>query len=95
MLSHNFIFNLFEKTFVFDLNYFWLEKYQCDRNQFRCRDGNCIDIRYHCNQKYDCPDFSDEYDCTGISFRFMIYFTFFFPLFIIIYPILIENVPKN
>ncbi len=51
---------------MFDLNYFWLEKYQCDRNQFRCRDGTCIDIRYHCNQKYDCPDNSDEYDCTGI-----------------------------
>ena len=42
---------------------------ECTRNQFRCRDGTCIDIRLRCNRQYDCSDSSDETDC-GICLLF-------------------------
>uniref|UniRef100_T1IKD2 Basement membrane-specific heparan sulfate proteoglycan core protein n=1 Tax=Strigamia maritima TaxID=126957 RepID=T1IKD2_STRMM len=36
----------------------------CGSNKFQCKDGTCIDEEKRCNEYPDCPDYSDEYDCT-------------------------------
>ena len=41
-------------------------KPKCGFGQFRCSDGQCIDQRLLCNQRYDCSDGSDELNCIGI-----------------------------
>ena len=35
----------------------------CDDDQFRCTNGRCIDLSWHCDQDDDCSDQSDEKDC--------------------------------
>ena len=35
----------------------------CQANEFRCGDNNCIDISRQCDRIYDCPDGSDELEC--------------------------------
>lgn len=37
----------------------------CNKDQFTCKSGQCIDERYRCNKKADCWDHSDEEDCDG------------------------------
>ena len=39
----------------------------CQYYEFQCDDGTCIDDRLKCNQQYDCPDRTDEYDCGKCS----------------------------
>lgn len=43
----------------------------CRDYQWTCRDGSCIDQLSRCNMKRDCPDGSDESNCTckGDQFR--------------------------
>ncbi|XP_059089598.1 uncharacterized protein LOC131885543 [Tigriopus californicus] len=36
-------------------------------SQFTCDDGTCISIMGRCDQKRDCDDFSDEFDCKLVS----------------------------
>jgi hypothetical protein len=35
----------------------------CGHDKFRCGDGTCIDVSYHCDEVPDCRDGSDERDC--------------------------------
>ena len=37
----------------------------CTSNQWTCSDGSCIPQEQRCNERYDCPDYTDEYNCTG------------------------------
>ena len=36
----------------------------CGDDDFNCNDGTCIDIRARCDLNNDCPDSSDEKNCT-------------------------------
>ena len=42
---------------------------RCKGNQFNCDDGYCIDIEYRCNGRYECPDQSDEANCSTINIQ--------------------------
>ena len=35
----------------------------CSEAEFRCDDGTCIELRYHCDREYHCPDGTDEFHC--------------------------------
>lgn len=37
----------------------------CPENLFRCENGECISLKWHCDGHYDCDDFSDEHNCTA------------------------------
>lgn len=39
----------------------------CHENQFRCANALCIPRRWHCDGHSDCPDDSDEQNCTAIA----------------------------
>lgn len=39
----------------------------CERNQFACKNGECISLESHCNSRYDCKDRSDEENCTPVK----------------------------
>lgn len=41
-----------------------LEKMHCSPDEFRCNDKTCIESYQHCDGKYDCPDYSDEQNCS-------------------------------
>ena len=41
---------------------------QCERDQFTCNSGTCIDIDQRCNQVVDCEDFSDEGNCEPLGY---------------------------
>jgi hypothetical protein len=32
-------------------------------DQFKCRNGTCIPLKFRCNGKFDCNDYSDEIQC--------------------------------
>ena len=36
---------------------------RCDSDQFQCRSGHCIPIRWRCDTDPDCMDSSDEQKC--------------------------------
>lgn len=38
----------------------------CAYYEFTCNDGTCVDQRRRCDQRYDCPDYSDELNCGRI-----------------------------
>lgn len=38
----------------------------CHNNQFRCDTGHCIDKSFLCDGDAQCPDLSDEKNCSGI-----------------------------
>ena len=40
---------------------------QCEKSQFTCADGLCIDLEKKCNKKFDCLDESDEENCKIID----------------------------
>ena len=40
----------------------------CALTQFRCDDQSCIDRTLRCDRKYDCPDGSDESNCSMSDF---------------------------
>ena len=35
----------------------------CRSDEFTCNNGNCTSMRWTCNGRDDCGDFSDEIDC--------------------------------
>ncbi|KAK2588774.1 hypothetical protein KPH14_001654 [Odynerus spinipes] len=35
----------------------------CDKNQFTCKNGECVGRESRCNSRYDCKDRSDEENC--------------------------------
>ncbi|XP_034195150.2 modular serine protease isoform X1 [Osmia lignaria lignaria] len=35
----------------------------CKKNEFRCRNGECLPSTMRCDNKFDCRDSSDELDC--------------------------------
>lgn len=49
--------------------YFLLETNEvdvsCRPNEFKCRNGQCIDSRRKCDRRNDCGDSSDESNCDG------------------------------
>lgn len=36
---------------------------KCDNDQFQCKNGHCIPIRWRCDADPDCMDGSDEENC--------------------------------
>ena len=40
---------------------------QCEKSQFTCADGLCIDLEKKCDKKFDCSDESDEENCKIID----------------------------
>lgn len=39
----------------------------CDSDQFRCRNGDCVNGNAQCNGYTECQDGSDETDCPSTS----------------------------
>ncbi|XP_035730371.1 vitellogenin receptor-like [Vespa mandarinia] len=39
----------------------------CKKDQFACKNGECISLESHCNSHYDCKDRSDEENCTAVK----------------------------
>ena len=37
----------------------------CEKNEFICNDGTCIDLDLRCNGRFECFDKSDELNCQG------------------------------
>lgn len=37
----------------------------CSSNEWTCSDGSCIPQEQRCDNRYDCPDYTDEYECYG------------------------------
>ena len=52
--------DLTKKTKIF--NYI-IAPERCYENEFRCNDGECIDIIRRCDRNRDCYDGSDELSC--------------------------------
>jgi len=36
---------------------------KCEEDQFQCKNGHCIPLRWHCDADADCIDGSDEESC--------------------------------
>ena len=47
--------SLYLKSFISDVN--------CNKDQFKCKDGQCIPKVWKCDKVTDCQDKSDEDDC--------------------------------
>ncbi len=41
----------------------------CSSNTFNCDDGTCIDLEKRCDGSCDCPDESDENNCTRVLYK--------------------------
>ena len=41
--------------------------HNCKENEFSCQNGKCINMKFRCDKDYDCPDFSDEENCTVLT----------------------------
>nr|XP_024217650.1 uncharacterized protein LOC112211018 [Halyomorpha halys] len=40
---------------------------ECSLRQFKCKNGNCVQMAWVCDSEDDCGDNSDEADCNGAS----------------------------
>ena len=45
---------------------FILEFPECKKHEFRCSTGQCLDKTFTCNGVGECPDTSDEVNCTAV-----------------------------
>ena len=45
----------------------------CTTYEFACANGICIPSAYECDGDNDCGDRSDELNCTGESFMYLIW----------------------
>ncbi len=45
---------------------------ECDLTDdvFRCKNGECIDAAFRCNNRFECLDNSDEMDCGTCQTRY-------------------------
>ena len=41
-----------------------MKLHSCDKQEFSCEDGQCIDAAFRCDLEYNCADLSDEENCT-------------------------------
>ena len=39
----------------------------CNKDQYTCENGICIDMERRCDQRFDCEDVSDEKNCLMVS----------------------------
>lgn len=68
------IFNFFEK-----INLNFLSGEQCEANDFKCLDGQCIFSILRCDGSKDCNDGSDEANCSKLFRKLSINTSYYFP----------------
>ena len=47
----------------------FLDVRDCATSEFRCHNGGCISLQWHCDSDIDCKDGSDELDCGKFKFE--------------------------
>ena len=45
----------------------WMNFNSCKKNEFPCKNGQCVDMTFRCDNNYNCQDFSDEKHCNIVT----------------------------